>query len=130
MNLVDALVVHPIEHWREAENVKEYLKIISSLWKTLEVALNHAELDLDFIIFLCTTIMSKVSSVEGSGMTFAPVLVPSTSRFKAKVRYRAEGRKVSKRYRAPTKQQTQRVYSGRSLLAAQGVVPSSASSRE
>ena len=124
--------------WKEA-----YRRYVGTMWKTLEVAMNHADLKLDFCVFFCSQVMQALQQSECGGMSFVPILkvTPNSTSsaagsvavpiFLARVRYRAEGHKPGVRYRQKvTRTQSRSDFLLRPFLAAQGVLPStSASSR-
>ena len=49
------------------------------MWKTLEVAINHANLPLDLCLFICTKTMGALRSADTGGMTFVPLVVSSSA---------------------------------------------------
>ena len=104
-----------------------FRKQIGHLWKGLEVAMNAAALPISFMFYACSKIMTCMIEVPDSGMTFTPVLdtvsEAAQGKFKAKVRYRPQGRVASKRYTNPSDAQRAKVLLPRSLLAAAGVPP-------
>ena len=104
-----------------------FRKLIGHLWKALELAMNAAALPLSFIFYVCSKVMTSMIEVPDSGMTFTPVLdtggEAAQAKFKAKVRYRPQGRVASKRYTNPSDAQRAKVLLPRSLFAAAGVPP-------
>lgn len=117
---------------------KEFLKHVGTLWKTLEVAMNNADLQFDFIIFFCSQLMDGLSDIDCGGMSFVPLLntAPSPSAsssagvqplaFTKKVRYKAQGRVPSKKYpgKKLTVSQRESLTLLRPFLAAHGQLPS------
>ena len=116
---------------------KDYDKSIGHCWKTLEIGMNAAKLDLSFILFFCTKVMRDLCWLYSGGMTFLPTLdsqlttsssssaAAAAAQFTSKVRYRAQGKDPTKRYRGSglTRNQASGIYSLRPWLAAQGILP-------
>ena len=115
---------------------KQYLVFVGRLWKTLEVAMNKAQLPLEFCLFVCGQIMAALEWLDGSSMSFVPVLQSVSSdslnsastahvrQFQGKVRYRPQGLIGSKRYRGKlTWQQSNTLVLLRPFAAARGVLP-------
>ena len=134
---------HRTYFWKWDDNYsKVYLRHVGALWKTLELAMNQAKLDLDFCFFFCSAVMDLLAAVDSGGMTFVPVLGNTGSQgtagsssasaqrltFQARVRYRAQGRVAAQRYRTLTRHQANSISLLRPNLAARGVLPGAPSS--
>ena len=131
-SIMQTLLSYQTYDWRlRNEYFLQYREYISRLWKTLEKAMNHAEVDLAFCVFVCSKVMEACRIADCGNMFLNPVLEPmSTSssrqgqRFQAKFRYRAKGRDPAERYRQmATYGQLQRGALLRPFLAAQGIAP-------
>ena len=125
----------------DQESKAAYLRYVGIMWKTLEVAMNCADLQLDFCFFFCRQVMQALEKSKCGGMTFVPVLKDTSNStlsaassvavptFSAKVRYRAQGLKPDARYRhKATGTQLHGGFLLRPFLTAQGVLPSTSTS--
>ena len=110
--------------WRDYSR-NALLKDVGKLWKTMEVAMNHAALDLPFCIFVSSKIAHEVSERDLGGMAFGLVWDGGTDAFRAKVRYKAQGRIASRRYKKTgcTSRQAVLGHLERCIDAAKGVNP-------
>ena len=136
-----ALLAQQTHDWKgDAGSTKQYLRLVGSLWKTLEVAINNAHLPLDFCLFFCSQVMDALWWGDAGSMSFVPSLKSSSPSsassaqvlsFEPRVRYRAQGTMPEKRYRHKvTRTQSHGLFLLRPFLAAEGVLPAaSASSR-
>jgi hypothetical protein len=131
-SIMQILLSYQTYDWRlRNEYFEQYRLYISRLWKTLEFAMNHAEVDLAFCVFVCSKVMEACRIADCGSMFLNPVLEPMTTsssrqeqRFQAKFRYRAKGRDPEERYRLmATYGQVQRGELLRPFLAAQGIAP-------
>ena len=129
---MQSLLSYETYDWRlKNDYFLQYQLYISRLWKTLEFAMNHAEVDLAFCVFVCSKVMEACSVADCGYMFLNPVLEPITTsssrqvqRFQAKFRYRAQGRDPKERYRQKATQiQLQRGELRRPFLAAKGIAP-------
>jgi hypothetical protein len=142
ISTMELLLAHRTYYWQwDAQWSREYLQHVGSLWKTLEVAINHAELSLDFCVFFCSQVMvALLTRADCGSMTFVPILKSALSAssssaatahpqgFQARVRYRAEGLKPEQRYRKATRTQSRGIWLLRPFLAAQGALPAATAS--
>ena len=129
---MQTLLSYETYDWRlRTEYFEDYRVYVSRLWKTLEFAMNEAEVDLAFCVFVCSKVMEACRIADCGSMFLNPVLEPITTsssrqeqRFRAKFRYRAKGRDPQERYRQmATYGQVQRGELLRPFLAAQGIAP-------
>ena len=144
---MEAILGQKAQRWKsDAETTRKYLHHVGRLWKTLEVALNHAHLDMDLCLFICSQVMNAVWWRYSGGMSFVPILtrVPSNNASGAqnfglagKVRYRAQGTVPQQRYphrapradSGPTRGQLQGVFLLRPFVAAPGTLPGASASK-
>ena len=137
-NTMKALLDYETYSWRLSKQYrKEYEKQVGVLWKTLEVAMNCAELDLKFCVFFCSQVMEALKWVHCGLMTFVPTLERNSTgsrepqRFRAQVRYRPEGQDATKRYRHKvTRTQSREGLLLRPFEAARGILPVVSTRRE
>jgi hypothetical protein len=121
---------------------KDFLTLVGDLWKKLEIAMNHAELDVAFCLFFCRQVMDAVKAEDCGGMSFTPSLSPNSSLsssgdalapvqyFTGRVRYRSQGRVPDERYHnRATHQQRSSVLLDRPLEAARGDLPNPSAKR-
>ena len=134
-----ALLAQQTHDWKgDAGSTKQYLRLLGSLWKTLEVAINNAHLPLDFCLFFCSQVMDALWWVDAGSMIFVPSLKSSSPSsassaqvlsFEPRVKYRAQGTKPDKRYpHTVTWTQSHGLFLLRPFLAATGVLPASSAS--
>ena len=135
-NTMAALLAEQTRHWKEnPDSSRQYLKHIGTLWKTLEVAINNANMSLDLCVFFCKQVMDALWWADGGSMSFTPSLKPSSASsassaqvcsFEPRVRYRAQGTKPDKRYPGTvTWTQAHNLFLSRPFFAASGVLPAS-----
>ena len=130
-NTMKALLDYETYSWRLSEEYrKEYVKQVGVLWKTLEVAINRAKIDLKFCLFFCNQVMEALNWVNCGLMSFVPRLETNSTgsrqaqRFQAKVRYKGEGLDAMKRYRHKvTRTQSRERVLLRPFQAAKGILP-------
>ena len=69
-----ALLAQQTRHWKgNAGSTKQYLSLVGSLWKTLEVAINSAHMPLDLCSFFCSQVMDALWWVDAGSMSFVRV---------------------------------------------------------
>ena len=129
---MQALLNYQTYDWRLMnEYFLQYRMYISRLWKTLEIAMNNAGVDVAFCVFVCHKVMEACKVTDCGCMYLTPVLEPTTTsgsqqpqRFLAKMRYRAKGRDPKERFgRMVSYSQLKRGDNLRPFLAAQGIAP-------
>ena len=135
---LETLIEYRPFYWKFDEHyAKEFLRHVGTLWKTMEVAMNHSDLEFDFILFFCSQIMDGLYNINCGSMSFVPLLNTASSSsassaagvqplaFTKKVRYKAEGRNPAAKYhgRKLTRRQRESLSLLRPFLAARGELP-------
>ena len=137
-NTMKALLDYETSSWRFSEEYrKEYVKQVGVLWKTLEVAINCAEIDLKFCVFFCNQVMEALNWVNCGLMSFVPRLETNSTGstqaqgFQAQVRYKGQGLDPRERYRHKvTRTQSRQRLLLRPFQAAKGILPAVSTRRQ
>ena len=136
-SIMTDLLRTPAQQWVQSDETQQLLRTqVGKLWKTMEVAMNNAELTVPFCVFSSSMIMSLLEQIDSpSRMTFTPLLSKASQaaassaeevqgeHFVPRVRYRGKGLDPAARYTKPSKSQRDRRVLLRPFAAAQGIPP-------